>query len=148
MKYFILLLVLIVGGGIYYFRYGGKNREIAELAVGGVKIQAEIADEFHEQALGLSGRESLCADCGMLFIFERPRLQRFTMSGMRFPLDMIFIEGGKISEIRSWIGNPRAGEDPQIVESMSEASMVLEVNAGFAGQHDLKTGDRVVLQKN
>ena len=46
---------------------------------------------------GLSERQSLAEDKGMLFLFEKPDHYAFWMKGMEFPLDIIFINGDKIA---------------------------------------------------
>jgi uncharacterized membrane protein (UPF0127 family) len=83
----------------------------------------------------------------MLFIYDRPKIQNFWMKGMRFPLDMVFIRGGVITEIAENIPVSLSGNsaDPTRVQSSFDADWVLEVNAGFANEHHLKIGDHAAL---
>lgn len=115
--------------------------------IGNASIKVEIADDIGEQVQGLSGRDSLCPDCGMLFVYSRPGIRNFWMRDMKFPLDMIFIRDGAVVEIIEGVPIPEPGKEIPKVQSVHEADMVLEVNAGFAYAHDLKAGDAVDLSK-
>lgn len=147
MKLVIIFVALLVGIGWYFYDKNRQSVETGEFVIGGRSLTVEIADSLPKQIQGLSGREELCDDCGMIFTYDRPKFQTFTMKGMRFPLDMIFIEGGRIAEIREGIRYPEAGEEPQVVTSTVQADMVLEVNSGFSRTHGLKVGDRAVLTR-
>lgn len=98
-----------------------------------------------EQILGLSGRSSLCALCGMVFVFRQAQIQNFWMKEMKFPLDMIFIRDHKVVEIVENVPVKKpAGETPR-VRSQEPADMVLEVNAGFVVKNHVALGDEVKL---
>ena len=149
MKLFIVFLVLVIAGGAYLFL--NKTREslgTAAMSVGNKQIQVEIASTPVQQALGLSGRETLCQNCGMVFTYSRPGFHRFTMKGMNFPLDMIFIHRGVIVEIHEAIAQPKSGELPIIIQNTEQADMVLEVNDGFVWRNKIKKGYKVVLNPN
>ena len=51
----------------------------------------ELADSPDKRIRGLSGRASLDARPGMLFIFEKPERFRFWMREMEIPLDIVWI---------------------------------------------------------
>ncbi|MDP3993553.1 MAG: DUF192 domain-containing protein [Candidatus Doudnabacteria bacterium] len=142
---FALALVLAVAA-VYYFQLRGRENPTSVLTIGAKKISVEIAETIPKQILGLSGRESLCADCGMVFAYRNPQTQNFTMKGMNFPLDMIFIRDGRIVEIRANVPFPKSGEEPVVVRSREDADMVLEVNAGFVFKNSLKVGDPAKLR--
>ena len=59
--------------------------------VGGVVFEVEIADDAAERAQGLSGRDPLPEDGGMLFVYQEPVVPGFWMRQMRFPLDFVWI---------------------------------------------------------
>jgi len=56
---------------------------------------AEIADTLGERERGLSGKQSLGDDKGMLFIFEEETLPGFWMKDMKFPIDILWIDENK-----------------------------------------------------
>ena len=62
-----------------------------QVHISALAIDAEQARTQEDRAQGLSGRESLAADAGMLFVFEAERRPGFWMREMQFPLDFIWI---------------------------------------------------------
>src|SRR3989344_1145103 len=149
MKIFILLmfLALLVAGGVYYYQKDTQDLQTADLRIGDKQIKVELADTLPKQIQGLAGRDSICFDCGMVFVYDRPQFHLFTMQGMRFPLDMVFIDQGRIVEIREGLRYPENGEAPLTIQSSVEAGMVLEVNEGFVYRNRLKVGDSVNLTR-
>lgn len=95
-------------------------------------------DSEAERRLGLSGRESMPKNEGMLFIFDRPGRYAFWMKGMKFPLDFIWISGDKITEITGKVGIDQMNLRPQ-----QPVDKILEVNSGWAAEHQIKIGDTV-----
>lgn len=107
----------------------------------------EIANTPTLQAKGLSGRQELCSNCGMLFIFKKERTQIFWMKETLIPLDIIFIDKNfLITDI--FTANPEPGiKDFQLklYQSSRPSLYVIEINAGQADSLGLKTGDRLNL---
>jgi uncharacterized membrane protein (UPF0127 family) len=106
LPYIILVLVIFILLGIFYVRHlesknkgelSGYNKVIWK--VGNRSIDLEIANTPTQRYLGLSGRASICLDCGMLFSFPEKKEQSFVMRNMNFPLDIIFIADTKIIKI-------------------------------------------------
>ena len=147
-KIIIFGLTLVLGvAALYYFQLRGGENPTSVLTVGAKRISVEIADTLPKQILGLSGRESLCADCGMIFVYRNPQNQNFTMRGMKFSLDMIFIRDGAVVETMTNVPFPKSGEEPMVVRSREDADMVLEVTAGFVREQGLGVGDKVELER-
>jgi uncharacterized membrane protein (UPF0127 family) len=89
---------------------------------------------------GLSGRDALCPGCGMLFVFRDSAVRSFWMKGMKFPLDMIFIdEKCKVVRVSESVP-PCDGECAVSYSSGEPAKYVLEANAGYAARHNLSKG--------
>ncbi len=108
-------------------------------------IKVEIADDFEEQIKGLSNRDNLDDDSGMLFVFQDKQIRRFWMKNMRFPLDIIWIDDNKIVKIDKNL--PPEGENPQnIYSSEIPVNYVLEVNGGYCDKHNIKVGSDVILK--
>lgn len=113
-------------------------------------LRVEIADNPEDRERGLSGRDSLALNRGMLFVFSEPDNYSFWMKGMKFGLDFIWIKGNKIVEISKNIKpedyDPALalpGEPAKNLISKNKADKVLEVNAGTADRLGIKTGDSV-----
>ena len=150
----ILLILILLVAGYFVFFYKNKTKEqgqlnMAEMKVGEAKLTVELADDLSEQIQGLSDRNSLCRDCGMLFIYSEEKVQNFWMRGMHFDLDFLFIRGGKVTEIKENIPAPSVNNPANIVsiQSREQADMVLEVNAGYVKKHGIKVGDVAVLTR-
>ncbi len=141
-----IIIIIIVLAIISFFMIPSKPRVWTTLTISNIKLTVEIADDLGEQTQGLSGRESLCETCGMLFIYDQPQIQSFWMRGMQFPLDIIFIRGGQIVELAEHVPVPIPGLEIPKIQSREEADMVLEVNAGFVLERHIRVGDRIGLE--
>ena len=72
----------------------GRSRQT--ITVGTTEVQVDLAITPEEQTLGLGYRNGLDDGSGMLFVGTVSRTRTFWMKGMRFCLDIIWIEDGKI----------------------------------------------------
>lgn len=140
MWFAILVVFLILGAGYLYLTYPRILKQ-GNFQLGASRLAVEIADEFGEQYQGLSDRESMCENCGMLFPYGSPKIQYFVMRRMKFPLDFVFIREGKVVQLVENVPGPKAGEIPQNIISTVPADVVLEVNAGFISKNSIKIGD-------
>lgn len=108
--------------------------------IGTHTLHIEIADDSQERARGLSGREALDIDTGMLFLYDKPHRALFWMLGTKIPLDMIFIEpDGYISAIKEHV----QPETYWPISGGRNVVAVLEINAGEAKRYNLKIGDHI-----
>ena len=109
-------------------------------------IVADIADNPTERAKGLSYRESMAEQEGMLFIFEQSFIPRFIMREMRFPLDFVWIDGDVIVDLLENIPAEAPGTDDAAMKTYSPSKAVdkvIELNAGYIKKYNLKVGDRI-----
>lgn len=116
------------------------------IRVGEKVVQVEIMQTEAEREKGLSGRPSLCQNCGLLFLFDSPNYYPFWMKEMYFDIDMIWIANDKVVEItdNAKAPPPEEFESPrQTYTSQVPADKVLEVNAGWAKKNGIKIGDEV-----
>ena len=81
-----LLIIIIVAG---YFVYKNSSKVCIEDKI---CFYVEVADTLNEREKGLSGKQSLEINKGMLFIFEKETLSGFWMKDMNFPIDIIWID--------------------------------------------------------
>lgn len=101
-------------------------------------INVEIADTDDLRARGLSYRESLASDGGMLFVFQISGIYGFWMKDMNFPLDMVWVDANhKVVAIDSDIATSTY---PDSIFPPSDISYVIELNAGAARQFGIATG--------
>ena len=117
----------------------------APIIVHGYTVNAEVVSSQAALTQGLSGRENLPTDGGMLFIFFQSQPHPFWMKDMRFPLDIIWLSKGQVVDI--WANAPAtpSGQPPARRQPQISADMVLEVAAGSIDTWSLRVGDTVVL---
>lgn len=111
--------------------------------IGNVYVSVEIATSAAAVTKGLSGRPSLPPDAGMLFAFDKPDRYRFWMPDMRFPLDILWIDGGRMVDIDHDVSNVFDSANPVFYTPSTPVRYVLEVNAGFANKHGIRIGDAI-----
>jgi len=141
----IFSVILIVSVLLKNNLYSQDSLSGPHAIVGGQLIRLELAKTSQEQRQGLSGRSSLCSDCGMLFIFPTKRMQRFWMKNMNFSLDLIWLDGEKIVGLSRDL--PPAGEAPAETYGADQpVDMVLEMKAGAIGRLNLNLGDKIILK--
>lgn len=117
-------------------------KSIEAVIINEKRIRVEVADTMLKQAKGLSGREYLSRDEGMLFVYRKPGFYSFWMRDMKFPLDIIWID--KDFSIVDITANIQPDSFPQTFTSRVPSQYVLEVNTGKAD--DLgRIGDRVIF---
>lgn len=135
-NYFFILLILFTITACAR----GKNKNFVK--INDNKIKVEIADTAEKQYLGLSNRENLCADCGMLFKFPDKQIKAFIMRDMNFSLDIIWIDGNMVVGISENLP-PEGADYKNFYKSPALVDYVLEVNAGFAEENGIETGDKI-----
>lgn len=90
---------------------------------------------------GLGDRTVIPEDYGMLWRYTPPQLPHFTMRGMQFPLDFIWIRNGEVVGATENV-QPGTTEEITIGAPVTE---VLEMRAGSARNLELVAGDKVKI---
>lgn len=112
--------------------------------IGDKTLKLDIAKTNEEREIGLTNKNSLADDRGMLFIFEKPDYYSFWMKNMKFPIDIIFIRGDTIVTIYTDVQPPISSDQSiPIYQPKSPADSVLEINAGLSKKYNFKEGDKV-----
>lgn len=155
----IIGLTLLIFGGFYIyhdpnfletFLPNKQPLKQTQIQVGSALVKIEIADTPQARAKGLGERESISSDSGMLFIFPESKKYQFWMKGMKFPLDIIFINNGSVVDflknVPSPVPNQKDSNLPRL-QSTTAIDMVLEVNAGYIDANSINIGDSVSLIK-
>ena len=101
------------------------------------RIDAQVAAQPKELAIGLMFRKSMPAHEGMIFVFPEPARQCFWMRNTLIPLSVAFLsEDGHIintAEMHALSDTPHCSSKP--------AKYVLEMNKGWFKKAGLKAGD-------
>ncbi|OHA92045.1 MAG: hypothetical protein A3J09_00920 [Candidatus Zambryskibacteria bacterium RIFCSPLOWO2_02_FULL_51_21] len=121
---FLALGIVIIAWSFYAFLQ--KHVPLLRGTIGGLVL--EIANTDAERTQGLSGRASLPAGTGLLFVFESPGKYGFWMKDMNFPIDIVWLGDGMLP-----VGiekNVSPDSYPQVFYPPVPVRYVLEVNAG------------------
>ena len=137
-----LLIIMMVGGYFIYNNYSKNSNKVC--IENKACFYVEIADSPSERERGLSGKQSLETDRGMLFIFEKETLPGFWMNDMNFPIDMIWIDKNKkIIGIEESLEPCEEGKECPVFYPKREAMYVLEINSGLSKTYDFGENDSV-----
>src|SRR3989338_3180334 len=85
---FIFLVLFF--GLIFIYGKPSSPSDIKYVKIVGQNIKVDLALTMLEQAQGLSGREVLGENEGMLFVFDTPGKYSFWMKDMKFAIDIIW----------------------------------------------------------
>jgi len=115
-------------GDTYYLRIG----------LSGPVIQVDTVVSPAALVKGLSDRPSMPKGTGLLFVFPELALQSMWMKGMRFPLDVVWLdENLEVSHIN--YGAAPCIECPSY-SSTYKAAYAIELNAGDAAAYGFRVG--------
>lgn len=119
-----------------------ESGEEIKIELNGQEFSVELAQTPEEQSRGLSGRASLAANRGMLFVFDEPTVPQFWMKEMNFSLDIIWID-----EAKTVIGYEENVSPDSFPKTFSSDSVplkyVLEVPAGTVAKNQVQIGDLI-----
>ena len=107
-------------------------------------VRAAIAASPADRGEGLMGRRSLPAGSGMLFVFPGPVQTGFYMKDTLIPLDIAFISGDRVVEVRTMTpckANPCPVTTPAFVYERA-----LEVAAGTFERAGISAGAAVTFE--
>jgi uncharacterized membrane protein (UPF0127 family) len=135
----------LVAAGMLCFAAGAAAQQVPQklsqvrLTAGIHVVNAELATTPQEREIGLMMRQSMAANDGMLFVFERPGQQCFWMKNTLIPLSIAFVaDDGSIVNIDDMA--------PQTLDSHCSAKpvrFVLEMNQGWFAKRGIKPGFRL-----
>jgi uncharacterized membrane protein (UPF0127 family) len=83
----------------------------------------------------------------MLFLFPDYQVRQFGMVGMNFSLDIIWLKDKRVVGWAEKV-SPPVGQNIPVVSSVLPVNAVLEVNAGWAAENQLKIGEELELLTN
>jgi len=115
--------------------------KISEVLIGATVFAVEIADTVSSRAKGLSGKEGLGVNEGLLFVFQKPGEYSFWMKDMLFSIDIAWIsENGQIIYIEEGV---TPDSFPESFGPRADSLYVLEVSKGVFEREGIVVGDFV-----
>lgn len=152
-RFFTIILVAAVPIALYLYAsergftvttFFGPDRPLIE--IGSTPMSVEVLDTPAARIQGLSGRESLPTNGGVLFIFDESEYHGIWMKDMLLSIDIIWIdEKFTVVHIEE---NVHPSTYPTVFEPDVPARFVVETSSRFAETYGIKEGDRVSLPRN
>jgi uncharacterized membrane protein (UPF0127 family) len=142
-KKLVFALILLIAG--FWAVYSGVSslfdNERRMLTPGGF-ITIEVVDTPELRRQGLSGRESLAEDRGMLFVFEEPSTDNcFWMKDMNFSIDMVWLNENR--EVVTVASNISPETYPETFCPELPAKYGLELAENRANELDIVNGEQL-----
>ena len=134
-------MVLIAILGWYYLR----NPIGPKLQINNQVFTIELALTEPQQRQGLSGREMLPENHGMLFVYPGKNMYSFWMKDMKFALDFIWIDDTTVVDITKNVLPPTITGNTLTVMPNQQVNRILELNAGTVDRVGIKKGDTVTF---
>lgn len=152
--FYFLVFILIIFFGVYSYVLLKEdkllplnNKEIQEKSI--IKhiriknnlIRVDIADTIESRQKGLSGRNFMAEDEGMLFVFEDVGKYFFWMKDMNFPIDILWISEDK--EIIHIEKKVLPETFPNLFGPDVPVKYVLELSANYSDRNSISLGDKI-----
>ncbi|HEX6672083.1 MAG TPA: DUF192 domain-containing protein [Nitrososphaeraceae archaeon] len=108
------------------------------------KLFVDIALTDKQKQDGLSIKNSMNENEGMLFFLEEPRKASFWMKNMHFPIDIFWLdENFTIVHIEKTLSPCTSTFYCPSYTPLKESLYVLETISGFSNKHNIKIGDKI-----
>jgi len=120
----VLLLVLIT------FVILSQKPQKAKVVLDNRDFYLVVSNSFAARQKGLANLKSLPHNEGMLFIFDNKEVQHFWMKDTYIPLQIIFIDGCEIIEIKEMAVETDPANPQKSYRSSSPADKAIELNSG------------------
>jgi len=144
----LLGTVVILSASIWFLPYHCNSDSCLEyilqtktVLVKNIPILVTVADTEIKRERGLSGRNELKENEGMLFVFKSLDISGFWMKDMKFSIDIVWIRENKIVSIEK---NVSPNSFPNVFYPSEPASLVLELPSGFCDAHGVLVGDSLI----
>ena len=114
---------------------------LANITINGFNLLADVPTTNDQFQKGLDIKDHIEENQGMLFIFKEPGRQPFWMHGMKFPIDIIWLDN------KSNVVHIEHNLSPCIMDLVcptyspdKDSVYVLETTAGFTQRHNVNIG--------
>lgn len=152
MKWILISCLILIVFLLTFLGWARYGKNLTPLRIGQIQIDnkiitVEIADTVISREQGLSGRNELPKDHGMLFRFPFSARHGFWMRDMKFPIDIIWIKNNKVIGI-SKQAHPdfeKSFWQLPIYYPPESVDTVLEVSAGLTDLYSWQIGSVVIF---
>jgi len=146
-KYKIISLALAFVALFFILNVFYKKERLVSFKKNNITVYLEVADTEKKREYGLMNRKSMPKNHGMIFIFPKPEILRFWMKNTLIPLDMIFLNHGRVVAVIADVPPCKTSfcrsYGPDLL-----ADEVIELNAGMTKQLEIITSNQVRYMHN
>ncbi|HLC38813.1 MAG TPA: DUF192 domain-containing protein [Patescibacteria group bacterium] len=143
----LAMAVAVIIFGYYFIQALRQQNLKAEVMIKNQQYQVEMVKTPIKMAEGLSGRNELATNSGMLFVYDDKQKRDFWMNKMNFDLDIIFIDDSRVVDFVT-LKKPESSNKIPKYTNLKPANFVLEIPAGEAKKLGLKIGDMVEINQS
>lgn len=150
-KVVVVFLGVIIGVSLFSTSYLNKLADIkrkSEVKINNQTVVVDVVKTEKDRERGLAGRDDLGINEGMLFLFENPGNHGIWMKGMKFSIDIIWINGSEIVGFEKNV-KPEPGissEELTVYYPPEAVNKILELKAGRANLLRVRVGDEVKIR--
>ena len=139
------LILIIIASAVLLLKLPKKQTiPKIDITIKDKVFSLEIAKTIAQKSRGLSNRNSLCPNCGMIFVYRIETIYPFWMKNTLIPLDIIWVnKQGIVVDIIQ--GKPN---DLSILTPKSPALYIIELNKDTSTNLNLNIGDHIQIPKN
>ena len=113
----------------------------AKVIVNNFELIADLAITNDQQIKGLDVKDQLKENEGMLFVEKQPAKYDFWMRGMKFPIDIIWLDSNRtVIHIEHNLQPCVSDLECPLHSPDKDALYILETVAGFSQKHNVETG--------
>jgi uncharacterized protein len=117
------------------------------ITVNGVELVADLAVTDEQKSNGLGIKDSLKENEAMLFPFSREDKHTFWMNGMKFPIDIIWLDNNKqVVHVEHSLDPCGPNSFCPTYTPREDSLYVLETVAGFAQKYNITEGTSVEFE--
>lgn len=140
--FFLLIIFFWILANNHFFKLNPvEESNVAPVILKNNVFYAEIVSNQKDLERGLGGRSDLCEKCLMVFRFPASGRYSFWMKDMLFPLDIVWINKGKVVHIEKSVQPSFTGT----LTPEADADIVIEMNAAKTENLGINVGDTINL---
>lgn len=141
---YVLVSILIIAAlvaGFFAIKSQVDKVVYKEVKIANNTFRLELADTATAREKGLSERDSIPPNSGMLFDFKAYGDWQMWMQQMRFPIDIAWLDKeGRVVYIKA---NAQPGDYPEVYHPNQPSWYAIELNAGTLQKLGVKVGDTI-----
>ena len=144
---FILLAIFSLMHSVIPAKVALAPTNLATVEIGEARLFLDVADTPLLRARGLSGREAMDENSGMLFIFPSSGPHTFWMKDMLIPIDIVWISGDKVLGVLTAEPAPTGTPDDKLprFNPPGPVDLVIELRARRASELGIRAGQSVKI---